>query len=113
MLGNTVQGEFSQALAPLTNAYRHWLEERQSQIEQADDLLRPYVEQGIAEDQIRKGWIALERIQAGIELLDNHADAARAFQFANSGHVLTTYSHPVCRKSTAQSEARHQSNRYP
>ena len=88
VLGNTVQGEFSQALAPLTNAYRHWLEERQSQIEQADDLLRPYVEQGIAEDQIRKGWIALERIQAGIELLDNHADAARAFQFANSAMSL-------------------------
>jgi hypothetical protein len=88
VLGNTVQGNFSQALAPLTNAYRQWLEERQAQIAQADDLLRPYVEQGISADQIRKGWIALERIQAGIELLDNHSDAARAFQFANAAMAL-------------------------
>ena len=86
VLAQTEQGAFRASLMPLVDNYRQWLEEHQSQIDQADELLSPYIEQG--REQIRKGYVALNRIQAGIELLDSDADAARAFQFANKAMEL-------------------------
>ena len=87
-LANTPQGGFTAALSPLTEAYGHWLADAHGRVEATDELLRPYVDSGIAPEQIRKGYAALDRIQAGIDLLDSDSDAAQAFQFANAAMSL-------------------------
>jgi DNA-binding Lrp family transcriptional regulator len=81
-------GGFSAALSPLTDAYEVWLHERVTEMEHPDSLLAPYVKEKIAAEQIGHGWRALERIRAGIALLDSDPDAAKAFQFANAAMSL-------------------------
>ena len=87
-LANTSQGGFSAALSPLTDAYEVWLGERTVEAANPDLLLAPYVQEGVTGEQIARGRRALERIRAGIALLDANADAARAFQFANAAMSL-------------------------
>jgi hypothetical protein len=87
-LANTPLGGFTAALAPLTDAYEAWLDARQAETATPDILLAPFVREGIARDQLARGRRALERIRAGIALLDSNADAAKAFQFANAAMSL-------------------------
>lgn len=86
VLAETPQGSFQTALAPLTHAYQQWLDARQQEVEQADALLQPYIAQGV--EQVNTGRVALERIEAGIAVLDANPAAARAFQFANAAMAL-------------------------
>ncbi len=87
-LAQTPQGGFRAALSPLVREYQHWLEAREAELASPDDLLRPYVEDGTAARQLAQGKNTLRRIQAGIDLLDSHPQAARAFQFANAAMSL-------------------------
>lgn len=87
-LAQTPQGGFRAALSPLVREYQHWLNAREAELHSPDDLLLPYVEDGTAARQITQGKNTLRRIQAGIELLDSHPQAALAFQFANAAMSL-------------------------
>ena len=87
-LAQTSQGGFRAALSPLVREYQHWLDAREAELNSPDDLLRPYVKDGTAARQITQGKNTLRRIQAGIELLDSHPQAALAFQFANAAMSL-------------------------
>jgi hypothetical protein len=83
-LSQTPQGSFREALSPLTTAYAEWLDELESEINNPDHLLQPYVDEKIAQRQIILGRDALRRIDEGIALLDTDSQAALAFQFANA-----------------------------
>jgi hypothetical protein len=83
-LAQTPQGGFGEALAPLTQHYLEWLNEREAEIQSPDKLLLPYVQDGTAATQIAQGKEALRRIDEGISLLDSDPQAALAFQFANA-----------------------------
>lgn len=88
VLAQTPQGGFTAALSPLTDAYEVWLAERAAQAANPDPLLVPYVREGITRDVLERGRRALQRIRAGITLLDSNAEAAGAFQFANAAMSL-------------------------
>jgi hypothetical protein len=102
VLAQTPQGDFSTALLPLLNTYQGWLEARQTEIEQPDSLLQPYVADNTAAIQVEQGYNTLRRIELGITLLDSNPQAALAFQFANAAMALqrvhTLFSEDVRRK---------------
>jgi len=101
-LAATEQGHFTAALSPLTRAYRDWLNDRRNEMAAPDGLLQAYVNDGIAGRQLDQCEEALERIDAGIALLDSDPHAARAFQFANTAmahqRVHTLFAEQVRRK---------------
>ncbi len=88
VLANTPQGGFHATLAPLIREYQRWLDAREAELQAPDDLLLPYVEDGTAARQIEHGKNTLQRIQAGVDLLDTYPQAALAFQFANAAMSL-------------------------
>lgn len=77
-LANLEKGSFTQALMPLVSSYDLWI--RALEDGQGKDL-RPYIED--AKAALRKCRLNLQRIKAGIELLDQDDNAAKAFKFAN------------------------------
>ena len=93
-LAETEQGDFTPLLMPLVEDYALWIAERDAEIAQKPADLEPFETETAF---VRAEWgEALERIRAGIALLDADADAARAFQFANRAmwqqRVRTIYS---------------------
>jgi hypothetical protein len=74
-------GEFNQALTPLTRAYEQWIEQLEARIAQPSADLAPFIEE--ADQAINQCRQALQRIQAGIDLLDSNPQVAQAFRFAN------------------------------
>lgn len=78
-LADLQPGGHAAALNPLGHAYRLWIDSNKLEIQtaamQAHDLA--------ASESIAKCEAALSRIEAGIRLLDENPEAAKAFQFAN------------------------------
>ena len=93
-LAETEMGGFAPLLTPLVAEYEDWIAEKAAYFEDEPEQFREYGrERAVVEGE----WLeALERIKAGIALLDVDADAARAFQFANRAmwlqRVRTIYS---------------------
>lgn len=77
-LAEVKSGEFVKSLSPLLIAYEAWIQEREQQKTQD---LEPYKED--AADALVLCRENLKRIEAGINLLNQNEDAARAFRFAN------------------------------
>ena len=93
-LAETELGDFAPKLMPLVEDYASWIAERDAEISSKPSDLAPYPTEIAV---VRAEWAeALQRIRAGIELLDADADAARAFQFANRAmwrqRIRTIYS---------------------
>ncbi|MBN8595643.1 MAG: DISARM system helicase DrmA [Anaerolineae bacterium] len=84
VLAQTPQGGFRTALSPLVREYQAWLNAREAETQDPDDLLRPYVEDETTARHLAQGELTLSRIQAGIDLLDTDPQATLAFQFANA-----------------------------
>ncbi len=74
-------GRFSAALGPLTEAYRDWIAEQDATVTGASSSLSGY--RPDAEAALANCRVALDRIRAGIDLLDRDPMAAAAFRFAN------------------------------
>ena len=93
-LAETEMGGFAPLLTPLVADYENWIAEKAAYFEDEPEQFREYhKERAVVEAE----WLeALERIQAGIALLDANAEAARAFQFANRAmwlqRIRTIYS---------------------
>jgi hypothetical protein len=80
-LAQTADADFAAALAPLTTAYRAWIEEQAARVAHPTPDLALYAAEAMANlTKARKNW---ERIQAGIDLLATNPQAAAAFRFAN------------------------------
>jgi hypothetical protein len=77
-LSELEMGTYQAALSPLLTAYEDWISEREG--ERGKDL-EPYQED--AADALSACRQNLARIAEGIRLLDQNADAARSFRFAN------------------------------
>lgn len=80
-LADTPDGEFATKLRALTTAYTAWIEERQQEIDNPVHDLEAHAD--TARAALQACTCTLRRIEAGIALLDKHAQAARAFRFAN------------------------------
>lgn len=75
------RSEIQNALAPLVQAYRDWLERQEDRLKRGVDGLsehRPAGAQALA-----KARNAASRVEKGISLLAGNEDAAEAFRFAN------------------------------
>ena len=93
-LAETEMGGFAPLLGPLVEDYENWIAEKAAYFQAGPEDLGEY---GAEMSAVEGAWVeALERIQAGIALLDADADAARAFQFANRAmwlqRIRTIYS---------------------
>jgi hypothetical protein len=80
-LAKLEKGDFAEALMPLVEAYGDWITEQETRLDASPPDLVPY--RADAEQALDKCQEALERIEAGITLLDNDPQAAQAFRFAN------------------------------
>lgn len=87
-LGATQRGGFGEKLAPLADAYEDWIRREELKRENRSEGLDSHRQ--AADRAIAKCRRALERIRAGIALLDdpNCPEAARAFSFANQAMAL-------------------------
>jgi len=74
-------GQFAATLAPLTSAYRHWIDELRVRLARHDPALVGH--EAAAQLAIDRCATTLARIADGISLLDQQQDAATAFRFAN------------------------------
>jgi hypothetical protein len=79
-------GQFAAHLAPLAEAYAEWIERQTARLEAPTPDLQPFVNPGM--EALRRCRKALERIRAGIALLDADPQAAAAFRFANRAMAL-------------------------
>ncbi|SFT98165.1 Helicase conserved C-terminal domain-containing protein [Actinopolyspora lacussalsi subsp. righensis] len=82
-LATAEPSELRTGLAPLSEGYRRWLDQRESEARELPDSLRETAESAVF--QARR---AADRVRAGIDLLTDpdhpgHADALAAFRFAN------------------------------
>ncbi len=80
-LSEVEQGGFVAALGPLVESYAQWIGAQNGRLRPAAPDLQPYL--SAATTNLSAAERARERILAGIELLDQNADAADAFRFAN------------------------------
>ncbi len=84
-LGRLTGSELVDALGPLPGAYAKWIERQKARVDQEPEL-RPY--KRTAEGALGECGQALQRIQAGIELLGSDPRAAEAFRFMNQAMAL-------------------------
>lgn len=75
------RGQFSPSLEPLAQAYEQWIEEQEKRAEAPPADLEPFAPS--AHQAVGNAREALDRIRAGIRLLDEDSEAAAAFRFAN------------------------------
>ena len=80
-LAQLEQGDFGAALDPLAGAYQDWIEEQAARASAPPPDLAVY--QADAQTALANCREALERVRAGIALLDGDPLAAEAFRFAN------------------------------
>src|SRR5262245_28692736 len=78
-LGETKTAEFDQKLRPLLVAYKAWIEEREAEL--ATPEMKPHQEAGKA--ALARCRVALQRIEAGLEVIRSDERVAEAFRFAN------------------------------
>ncbi len=100
-------GDFAGALNPLVEAYAGWIAAQAARLAAAPPDLVPY--QADAEQALERCREALARIQQGIALLDDDAQAATAFRFANHAmhlqRVRSIYARGVRRGQTPDMDA--------
>ncbi len=80
ILADISDGDFARHLAPLTAAYEAWIGQQEARLAPEPDLA-PY--QAEARQALAHARTTLQRIRAGIALLDASPEAAEAFRFAN------------------------------
>ncbi len=80
-LAGLQKGEFSTALDPMTDAYESWISTQEARLQNPAKDLEPYFD--TAKDMLQNDRETLIRIRAGIALLDNDEQAAKAFRFTN------------------------------
>lgn len=81
VLAETALCDLPAQLQPLTTAYAEWIDQQTDRMSDHTTGLSPY--QSIAEGAIVDCRKALQRIQAGIDLLATNPQAAEAFSFLN------------------------------
>lgn len=85
-LSGMPNGRFAAALNPLADAYAAWIAAQEKRLDPPEPDLVPYLEAARhALDNCRR---TLERIRAGIALLDADPKAAEGFRFANRAMYL-------------------------
>ncbi len=80
-LSELQDGQFTSALRALADAYAAWIERQEHESKSPGPDLEPYQTEG--QLALKACHEALDRICAGIELLDSDPRAAEAFRFAN------------------------------
>lgn len=85
-LAETADGQFGAKLNAMTEAYAQWIERERAKVSDPAELLQRY--QKAADRAIKQCEQTLERIRAGIRLLDGDKTAAEAFRFANRAMAL-------------------------
>ena len=78
-LGETATADFDRKLRPLLTAYTAWIAEREAELQMPEMALHREAGEA-ALDNCRT---ALQRIEAGLQLITRDAHAAEAFRFAN------------------------------
>ncbi len=81
VLAETPDGQFGVQFAPLVTAYAAWIAQQEARLADPTPDLQPHTETGAR--ALAACRTALERIRAGIALLDSDPQAAAAFRFAN------------------------------
>jgi len=79
-------GQFATHLAPLVDAYAAWIARQERRLNPPEPDLAPYL--SAAQAALADCHDALDRIRAGIALLDQNLQAATAFRFANRAMAL-------------------------
>jgi hypothetical protein len=85
-LADTPDGQFGSKLDAMTNAYSQWIDRERAKLNDPAELLQSH--QDAAQRAVQHCEQTLERIRAGIRLLDGDATAADAFRFANRAMAL-------------------------
>ena len=113
-LSKVPDGQFGAHLRALVDAYAAWIGEQEQRIDPPEPDLVPYVD--AARSAISNCRRTLERIRAGVTLLDNDPQAAEAFRFANRAmhlqRVHTIYSAAVRRDESPDMGAIDQPENY-
>jgi hypothetical protein len=86
VLADVPDGQFGPHLLPLVTAYEGWIATQEQRLAHPTPDLQPYLLPGA--HALNACRAALERIRAGITLLDTNPDAAAAFRFANRAMAL-------------------------
>jgi hypothetical protein len=81
LLATTPAGQLEQHLLPLITAYGQWIETQRARLDDPEAGLAPY--QRVAQQGLAACERTLARISAGVRLLSENAQAARAFAFMN------------------------------
>lgn len=79
-------GGFTAAIGPLLDDYAAWIDRQERRLQPIEDDLAPYAE--VAPITITRCRDALDRMRAGLALLDADPQAAAAFRFANQAMYL-------------------------
>ena len=80
-LSDTPQKQFRKKLQPLTDAYKEWIKLEEAKINDPAEGLEQF--DGVAAKAIASCKRTLERIQAGIDLIESDEQVCQAFQFMN------------------------------
>ena len=93
-LAEAEMGDFAELLNPLADEYEDWIAQKAAYFEYEPEEFDKYRKERA---EVETNWVeALERIKAGIALLDADENAARAFQFASRAmwqqRIRTIYS---------------------
>ncbi len=86
VLAEVPDGQFHTHLLPLVTAYADWIAAQEQRLTHPTPDIQPYLLPG--QHALAACRTALERIRAGITLLDTSPDAAAAFRFANRAMAL-------------------------
>ena len=84
-LAETPTGQFGAAIGPLVEAYETWISAQAGRVE-ADPTLQPYTAE--AATALKNCRETVQRLRAGLALLDTNIEAAEAFRFANRAMYL-------------------------
>lgn len=82
VLADTSDEDLKASLQPLVTAYQTWIEQQRQRLDDPQENLEHY--QTVAKEAIADCETTLKRIQAGIDLLFENADAIAAFRFMNA-----------------------------
>ncbi|HEV3446301.1 MAG TPA: DISARM system helicase DrmA, partial [Gemmataceae bacterium] len=81
LLAEADSKEYRPKLKPLVDAYQEWIDREEKKIADPAERLAPYKQ--VAQDTIARCRATLQRIQAGLDLIDTDTQAAEAFRFLN------------------------------
>ncbi|MGB3221107.1 MAG: hypothetical protein WBD79_27200, partial [Anaerolineae bacterium] len=85
-MAELAQGQFGPALAPLAEAYAAWITTQEARLAAPTPDLAAYAD--VAAGALANCRAELDRMRAGINVLDADPAAAQAFRFANRAMQL-------------------------